>query len=284
MTYTLIQMTSHALSDFAHPLAQFALVSEVRARRLVVFIHGWRGKAKETWGDFGVRPPSDQWWSESDLLFVQYDSVKERVTSVADRLRQHIGDFYPTPSAEMLVREGAKARDDISTPYEELILVGHSLGGLVIRRAMVDALDEWRYLNLDATERPTILDGCLRLFSPASAGFEPSDWLGVLRAAPLWWIAEMFLSYGSPYKSLQPKSSLIQATRSRTEAYAEPAELRRLIAAYILWASHESVVETERYTTDALTRSAHRTTHQSVCKPNANYVIPFTFVARGDIT
>lgn len=277
-------MVGHAYSQIRHSLASFAMVSKFRPRRLVVFVHGWRGNASTTWGDFVAPPPDRLWWSEADLLFVEYDSVNEHVTAASDRLRAKLEDFYPVPHLDMLVRDGIQVRNDITTPYEELILVGHSLGGLVLRRAMVDSLDEWRMAGYPVATRPSILDGSLRFFSPASAGFSPSGALGALNSAPMWWVVEMFLNHGSGYKDLQPGGSIIVNTRRRTEAYSHSAEHRRSVAANILWANPEKVVATERYDTDILTRTADGTSHRSVYKPSTGYSIPFRFVEIGDVT
>lgn len=271
----------HVNSRFSHTLGSHALVSTATATRLIVFVHGWRGDATATWGEF-AKPPTDEWWGSSDLLFVDYDSTKESVVATADRIRARLKDFYPTPHEHMLVRDGVAVRAGWNAPYEELIIVGHSLGGLVARRALVDALDEWRGKSFTPASRPDILDAALRLFSPASAGFLPRGALGALYAAPLWWVADMFLRRGGAYLDLQPGSATITSTKEWTEAYGVGHEHAGALAASLLWANPEKVVATERYATDAQTRTADGTHHASVCKPTAEYSLPYHFVKTGD--
>lgn len=273
---------AHLDSVFEHKIAQHAVVATATPRRLIVFIHGWRGDAWSTWGEFG-RPPAEDWWAESDLLFVNYDSTSESVVATADRIRARIGDFYPLPNRSMLERDGYLARADITSPYHELILVGHSLGGLVARRALVDALEEWRTDHFSDDLRPAILDAKLRLFSPASAGFQPRGALGALKAAPLWWVAEIFLSRGGAYLDLLPGSDTLISTRLRTERWGVNDARAASLAAEILWANPEKVVATEKYDTDARTRTIDRTDHGSVCKPSMTYDHPYRFVRTGRI-
>jgi len=272
----------HFLSCFEHDLAESAAVTDRTARRLVVFVHGWRGHPLDTWGGF-PEPPDDVWWREADLLFVAYDSTKESMTASADRLRSRIGDFYPRPYEAMLTNEVASVRDDRDRDYEELIIVGHSLGAVVARRAVVDALDEWASTDYEGGTRPSILDARLRLFSPASAGFAPRGLLGAFRATPTWWVAEMFLRRGGAYPDLQPGSPVLVSTRKRTERYGSEDVRAGALAAHLLWANPERVVTTERYDTDPVSRTMDGTDHRSVCKPDIGYTAPFHFVQAGTL-
>ena len=100
-------------------------------RRLIVFVHGFLGKAVGTWLDFpeiDTGRPENQWWVESDLLFVGYKSTKDDITGVANRIRQQLSRFYPLPPQDALTVAGNPVRADLMSPYEELILVGHTGG------------------------------------------------------------------------------------------------------------------------------------------------------------
>lgn len=279
----------HCYVDLDHPLARAAVVTTGRASRLVVFVHGWGGSAHESWGDFDNPPRDDPWWSEADLLFVEYPSRLETVLAAADRIRQRLTDFYPLPYHLMLVQNHRAVRADIDSPYEELYLIGHSMGGLVLRRVLVDELDEWQLRGAKPGDRPPVLDAQLRLFSPASAGFFPRGRLGVAFAVvPL---IERLLRTGAAFVDLQPNSEMIRNTRRRTERYDCRAGDAQALAGHLLWANPEQVVLAERYDTDPISRtvdpSAHsrkRIEHGDVCKPvHGSYDVPYLFVATGDI-
>lgn len=280
---------AHCYVDLEHPLSPVAVVATARARRLVVFVHGWGGSAYSSWGEFDAPPRDDPWWAEADLLFVDYPSRKETVLAAADRVRTMLRDFYPSPYQPMLVIDGVAVREDVSAPYDELLLVGHSMGGLVLRRALLDEMDEWSYFGEPADSRPPLLDGQLRLFSPASAGFLPRGRLALAFAA--WPILDRALRVGLSYPDLAPDSVLIRDTRRRTERYDTRTGDGRALAARILWANPEDIVLTEKYDTDSISRTVDppsyllaKLLHEDVCRPMVGYDLPYRFVSTGDTT
>lgn len=275
------RVTMHSYAAIEHPLARLAVVSHRHARRLAVFVHGWNGSGSSTWGEFDRPPTGDDWWAETDLLFVDYASVSEAVTATADRLRRHFADFYPMPHRDMLTIGEVAVRASPKHPYEELVLVGHSLGGLVIRRALVDAMDEWRFGGFRPEERPGILDGHQRLFSPASAGVRIRGRLSWMMT--MFPILDEFLSGTGSYPDLKPTSLTIKETQERTQSYGLGDPRTRCLAARILWANPEDVVIPERYRFDESTQTMDGVDHRSICKPSGSFLAPYKFVRSGSI-
>jgi pimeloyl-ACP methyl ester carboxylesterase len=194
--------------------------------------------------------------------------------------------FYPTLPDALLEAGGVRLPErEENTQYEELILVGHSLGGVVIRRALIDSAEDWtQRLAQDAeAERPRILDGQVYLFSPATAGFRPAGWMGFLRSGPTWCLVEMQLRRSSAYSDLQLDSEVLRRTKQRTEAALASPKAADLDAlrARILWANPDDVVVSDRYDTDFVDHFIDGPTHRSVCKPNARYEAPWRFVETG---
>jgi pimeloyl-ACP methyl ester carboxylesterase len=282
ITWASLMNSTHTRLDLAHGLAKVAYFSNSTPRRLIVFLHGFNGGI-DSWRDFQEIEEDDSWWTSSDLVFFEYDSLKLGVQGVADSFRRHIRDFFPFPSKEGTILDGFQVRDDVSTAYEELILVGHSLGGLVLRRALADELQA----SLDATSTDAsasaILRAKLRLFSPASEGFRPSAALGMIKASALWPVARMFLARSPSYADLQPESPIIVNTRKRTEKFVlvDRTPGSDSLRANILWASPDEIVITERYDSDYTQESAAGQNHSSVCKPTAHYEAPRKFVKTG---
>lgn len=246
-------------------------------RRLVVFVHGFHGGAVSTWLDFH-RPPSDcSWWEEADLLFVGYDSVRENIGAVASRLRREMENFFPTPFHDGVIVGKTPVRTNPMAPYGELVLVGHSLGGVIIRRALRDAAE----LHEEGEPSPSILAASVRLFSPATAGFQAAGILGALRATSLWRALEVVLRNSSAYSDLQPGSQALVALQETTERLAKRPEFRAL-RARVVWANPDNVVVTERYSTDYVDTWWDRTSHVTVCKPRREtHELPWPFVEKG---
>ncbi|WP_158171347.1 esterase/lipase family protein [Rhodococcus sp. JT-3] len=250
-------------------------------KRLVVFVHGFRGNGLETWLEFPTPGDHRQWWLESDMLFVDYKSTREGVVAVADRIRRSIEEFFPHPYPAAMEIGDQPARADITSPYEELILVGHSMGGLIIRRALLDAAVEWDNDERPENSRPVILDSTNRLFSPASAGFQPSGWLGLVRASGVWRALELYLHTSSGYKDMQPGSQILTSTRQQTEELAKEKDFEAL-RAFIVWANPEGVVITDRYRTDKRVYTFDNKNHVSVCKPvRDKFEGPWKFIETG---
>lgn len=218
---------------------------------------------------------------DSDLLFVGYDSKRDGIKGVADRLRRNLPRFYPEPHQPAMSFNGViSARSDISSPYKELIVVAHSLGGLIVRHALVDDAHEW--IKLGRTDpKPLLLDSAVRLFSPASAGFRGAGILGAARASGFWPALEMYLRRSSAYTDMQPGSTMLTDTRARTERLVDEEPDTEALVASILWASPDQVVIEGKYDSDVISRSVEGQSHKSVCKPHIGYPVPWEFVEKG---
>jgi hypothetical protein len=274
---------THERRLIAEPEGWVAYVSRKPARRLIVFVHGFGGKGVKTWRRFSESGAEGDWWRESDLLFVRYDSMHRNIVGTADHLRAVLPHYLDRLPDDLRELSGESVREGSST-YEDIYLVGHSLGGVVIRRALVDAAQAWidERLTTPGTPRPRLLDARVRLFSPASAGFQPSGCFWLLRALGLWSAVDLRLSSSSAYLDLQPDSILLRETRRRTETLvATDHTAFGALRAQIVWANPENVVATERYDSDPVQFSAQDTTHLTVCKPNADYRLPWVFVETG---
>lgn len=254
-------------------------------KRLVVFVHGFGGKAVSTWRRFPDGGLARSWWRDSDMLYVGYESKRDTITGAADRLRRRLPDFYPLLPGHLLAAGGFAVRAD-GPRYRELLIVGHSLGGVVVRRAICESAQRW--IDARAVEpsasRPAILEAQIRLFSPASAGFRAAGALGLFKATPFWRAAEMSLRRSSAFTDLQPGSELLVNTRRRTEnLVATHGQDLACLRAAVLWANPDDVVVTDRYDTDRADQSVDNTTHASVCKPDKRYDTPWRFVEDGDL-
>ena len=257
------------------------------ALRLIIFLHGWRGETMESWAGFEPwNLPENEWWNCADLVFVGYDSLRDDPRAVAADFRALTEMLYPRPHrfARRLRRDfwGEEAENQ----YEELIVAAHSLGGLIARKAVLEAFTAWQYRRNMAAgyRRPPILDAGQRLFSPASAGFRPAGFLGAFKATNVWGsTVEPALRTGIAFQDLQPGSSLIVDTRAETVAAVGDPDAGAL-RARIVWARPDKVVETAKYASDQWECYLKGTSHETVCKPSSTFVAPWEFVSTGVVS
>ena len=133
-------------------------LNEIRSRsectRAVVFLHGFSGDRDDTWGTLPLRfGTADAAW---DIYTLGYAT-----TLMPDLLGFWSGDPDIPILATMLSTQFA---NDPLRRYKSLALVAHSMGGLVVQRALIDAPD------LADRMRNVIL------FGTPSAGSRKASW------------------------------------------------------------------------------------------------------------
>ena len=240
------------IPQFPASFALFSGASPRRIKRAVVFVHGFNGSAHSTWTDFVGLIDTDSitsgWWNTVDLYFFDYhkQSVFEQVARNTVTLAEFIEFIWPVPSESLTALFEEVLRIDFS--YEEITLVGHSEGGLLVRKVILEAarydirLENYRLLHDrrgSLEPQPEgILKADLRLFAPAIAGEAISGILGILGSLP---IVSNFVRGSSAKQSLASESVSVSAARKATEEYTEYLTMN-CFRAHILWADHDSVV------------------------------------------
>jgi pimeloyl-ACP methyl ester carboxylesterase len=271
----------------------FALLSEAaqdNVKRAVVFIHGFNGSARGTWTDFQslVDDPgsASSWWELADLYFFHYqwDSVFQQLTNNALKIYKFIESVYPKPG--IIGRAYAYRKE--SFRYEELVLVGHSEGGLILRKVILQAAERdktiktfmWdsRYREMPQPAVSGMLRAKMRLFAPALGGDMQSGFVGILVSLP---VISNFLSSSAAKKGMNPSSQQVLAARDQTKEYAQ-----RLIfdcfRAHVIWAEKDTIISSEKYADDSQCLNPPQgTNHSSVCKPSLSFTLPLDFVEEG---
>lgn len=260
-------------------------------KRAVVFIHGFNGSSRGTWTDFLTlvddHSACSGWWQSCDLFFFHYQwaSVFNQLINNAVGVYKFINAVFPDP-ANVLARGNAYRLPNFR--YTHLVLVGHSEGGLLLRKAIVQqaqldkSLEEFlhasKYTRLPPPKATGMLCASMRLFAPALGGEMQSGLLGVLTSLP---VVNNFLAASAARKGMNPAAAFVTEARRQTDELAEylPFECFR---AHILWAEKDVIISGEKYKGDlqCLTFPTD-SSHTSVCKPTLNYSLPLDFVELG---
>lgn len=99
---------THLRRESRSPPGWVLYLAEESPERLVVFVHGFSGRAVTSWNRLAESGFVSDWWRRADLLFVGYESTRENVTGAANRLRKRLPAFLdgpPVSAVEILVAE-----------------------------------------------------------------------------------------------------------------------------------------------------------------------------------
>lgn len=120
----------------------------------MVFVHGFLGNPLKTWQSFQTLADAHNdvypWWSGSDLYFFDYPDFNQALDFSGRDLLAFIGRVFPNPEPSLFEADLSawapllhlndpivRIRENFSG-YTRLILAGHSEGGVVIRKAMIE--------------------------------------------------------------------------------------------------------------------------------------------------
>jgi hypothetical protein len=276
------------------------LSQDNRTNTAVIFVHGFKGHPLKTWGSLSHLVCSDtgDFWQKSDLFFFPYGAEKLHVDSSAHKLAEFVRELFPTPPAAMFERSLNRHDWTLSLPlrfarirkgpyaYSNLYLVGHSLGGVIIRRCIADELQPFSLTQQIPTQSP-FFSAITRLFAPAHLGFKPTGWTGaafnVSQQLLLGRVLEAAMYKHRAYAHLKPDSRTIKDLRAITEALATRYPSAASLSAHLLWGEGEQIVEPGRYVCD-LAKNEHYEPgkgHIDICKPTSKFRRPLEFIERG---
>jgi hypothetical protein len=219
----------------------------------------------------------------ADALFVDYPSTTRSIAFCAAKFRQFLLDLLREPSPRVVngsLPEGVPRRP-LDARYEKIVLVGHSMGAVVIRRALLD---------LDRDELTPEERGMLQMlfFAPAHKGARDlgkfvEAGLG-LDKLPLGGLLGSLLRLR--YRSvadLTKESECLADLASDSETLREARGATQnadYLRAHVYHAESDLVVYDDRFDDDFSTNPVMRQNHRSVCKPRTGYPKPVEALRR----
>lgn len=240
----------------------------------VIFVHGFHGSPDSTWNNFPVLLTAEPKARESDLFFYGYNAATNQANASALEFHDFLSELLISPTSMFSKTLPTQSRATTGQ-YSRVLIVAHSLGAVVARRALL-----WADQNA-APWLPTVE---MVLFAPAHHG----AYAAVLASSYLtggidWWLGKV-AAHAALYKmplvqDLTPGSLVLQSLESDTAAALAktPAGISPpgfLAARRVVWALEERVVINNPYGRDQAPKQYPGKDHISVCKPDTGFREP----------
>lgn len=125
-----------------------SIIGEDLCDSAVLFVHGLGG-SYWTWNKFSIH--LKKYWNEKDSFDLEYDEyyVNQGLVHSIPLLNffQKIWKIWTGPNIELLSQHLKTVIDQVCHDYENVIIVAHSMGGLVARKYIVDILKETKTIG-----------------------------------------------------------------------------------------------------------------------------------------
>ena len=290
----------HSIEVLRGPEYGYAMIRhDMPAKRAIIFVHGFNGDPVSTWlrfqelvDELATDHPSFQL---SDLFFYKYASFSTDIPAQSDRLLQFIRTVFPVPKPALIAHAAATHSETSdahssatrASRYENLALVGHSMGSVLIREVVVTLLSKYGFDQLDETrltaDERAIGSADVFLFAPSHLGFSPTGAAGffyefIQNTPMLNTFCKPALKSLPIHKDLESQSAFLKELRRRTELVARAFPWATALRPISAFGDDEHIVEIQRYDCDPASVIVPGQNHQSVCKPTKDYQFPLRFV------
>lgn len=236
------------------------ILTKRKADVAVVFVHGFNGEAVQTWSGFETMAAEDPKFRNTDFYFFGYDALFSNVMAAASFLHGMLDQMGKDPIPLLGTLANADVARNRKGGYGKLVVVAHSLGGVVSRWVLLRAVEEnagWvgklRYLLFAPAHRGS------DLASLVTQGVEGFAWIKLVATA---------LKAGSPLiRELDSRSPVLMDLERRTKELVSQHPC--LKATQVVIAEKELVVNNWIFALDPFPLALRGTNHESVCKPSA---------------
>lgn len=255
-----------------------ALLCQKVPTMAIVFVHGFGGGADSTWEQFVRCLRAMPEAAVADAFFIDYPSTKHPVAFCSAKFREFLFDLLRKPSSNIVnpsLPKEAPTRA-VTAAYQKIMLVGHSMGAIVARQALLD-LDRDA---LTSAERAAIY---MLFFAPAHKGarslgklvasgfgldkFPGGQFLGAL-------LLLRYRSVADLTKESDCLSDLATHSKARREDRAREGQSADYLRAHVYHAENDRIVYVDTFDDDYSTNPVMAQNHRSVCKPRKDYPKP----------
>lgn len=243
-----------------------AFLLKTKPKTLVVYIHGFTGSSYKTWGDFPELIKNQNDFKFADIVFYGYKSLREKADYTALQFYEFLTEVCE--NNPKIFSDFSRENIEQDFRYHNVLIVAHSLGAIIARRALVNA----------KRNNKSWLENCkMILFAPAHRGakhlrlFENIGIVGRILLSGSACIIPALKDLGANSKSLK---DLI----TTSQKYIDEGEGNFTIAQKVLWAHKDNVVDNKIFCNDPKAVEIKKESHTTICKPRANFLASYEIV------
>lgn len=261
------------------PLSEYngarLIASYVPDGTIAIFIHGYCGDPIETWSQFHRLLPATQQAKGCDLLFYGYDGLRSDIIASAGLLESFLTDLLSNAS---VIRNASlpKSLEQPSTfTYTKVILIAHSLGAVILRWSLLDAIERQRHWLEDGRIK-------MLLYAPAHTGANVVRLANEVLGSGLFRYFSGVARFVSPLiDQLKPESEYLRKlTRDTAAAITKLGRVTYLKPQAVVIAERENIVSNIPFGDDGPPEVIRGTNHRTVCKPTSQFQSPLRFVLK----
>jgi pimeloyl-ACP methyl ester carboxylesterase len=243
----------------------------------VVFVHGWCGRADSSWDD-SIRSLPEM--DSADAIFFDYPTARDTVSFAASKFTDFLIDLVRNPATSFInptMQASGEARERFV--YKKIIFVAHSMGAVVVRKALLkcENAPQGEAFTLDEFAKIRLL-----LFAPAHTGSRIPLLIGsgtgldrLPGAAVIGSLLKLsFLSLRDLEEGSTFLCNLARQNCVFRERHESKNEFAPHLRARVYHASGDKVVTQHDFDADYRINSVMMRNHRTICKPADDYTKP----------
>lgn len=237
---------------------------------LLVFVHGFRGRAISTWNDIPNLIDLRKTFQGSDILYYGYSSRPGRVQNMALNFQEDMGNIWNDPNAlgnSFGTYLSIKKRQEQT--WKCVHIIAHSMGAVVVRRAILDS-----YISKSPNNHWS--KSCsFTFFAPAHTGVSIIE----LLKETYKYSGPLMKGFYPCLKDLEEESLTIQDMQRDYKSLDDNIK-KKLIAKGIVLGEKDNVVNPNRFQDDPIPVQIKNRGHINMCKPNKGFLTPIDFMEK----
>jgi len=252
--------THRLQQDLPYGRSSYVYLSLKPIGTILIFVHGFGGSSGKTWRRFPELIIGNDACAGCDIVFYGYESMRTRSRFNAIALFEFLDQVCTNPSPVLNPVSSPQSQRPRDFEFNRVVLISHSLGGLISRQALLEACNHKR----DWLSRIGLV-----MFAPAHLG---ADVFKLANAAfPV--IGAILSFRWQSLLDLDPGGDTVARLQKDTAAQISNGK-DSLIAKKVVLGDRDNIVTPNSFLSDPSPKVLRGKDHFEVCKPTSSFRDP----------